>query len=82
MSLFNGAVTTEQEDYIKTLAILMDFAPRMRSLWHNEASVEWPTLPEELIGGLKILQASEEKCSHRGDRIDQPDDLWNDGMVR
>lgn len=77
----HGAVTTEQESCIKTLAILMDFAPRRRCLWRNEAAVERPTLPEGLIVGLKKLQASREKCSHRGGPIDQ-EDLRNDGSVR
>jgi hypothetical protein len=77
----HGAVTAEQESYLKTLAILMDFAPRKRCLWRNEASVERPTLPEELIGRLKELHASGERCFHRGGPIDQ-ENLWNDGSVR
>ena len=77
----HGSITVEQEGYIKTLAILMDFAPRRRSLWKNEVSVERPTLPKELISDLKMIQASRGKCSHRRGHIDQ-EDLWNDGTVR
>ena len=74
-----GDVTDEQKGYINTLAILMDFTPQRRSFWCNEASLERPALPEELVERLETLRTSKGKCSHReGTNQEQ----WNDGTLR
>ena len=65
-----GNVTPEQKGYINTLAILMDFEPQPSAFWRNQASLERPTLPKELIDRLKELKALGEKCSHKDNNRD------------
>jgi len=73
------AVTPEQEGYISALATLTDFEPRRNDFWRNEASMERPTLPKELIDRLEKLAASRAKCSHsKGDSRQK----WIDGTAR
>jgi hypothetical protein len=55
-----GGVTTEQESYIETLAILMDFEMQRGAFCRNEASLTPPPiLPEELIDRLEKLRTSD-----------------------
>ena len=74
-----ATVTHEQESYINTLAVLMDFEPRRKSFRRNEASLKLPHLPEELIDRLEELQLPAEKCLHKGANSKEK---WNDGSLR